>query len=146
MSDLENFIIESNHIEGEKTFPEKELPIYEWWLASDLDEDNLRQFHQRLCDARNQLAKSERGIYRKVPVYVGRKEMTNPGSIRRLMIQFFGGLDERSPFENHKLYERIHPFVDLNGRTGRAIWLHQMLEKQDVPLGFLHTWYYQSLS
>ncbi len=146
MENLLSFITESNKIEGEKTFPDLELPIYEWWLANELNEDNLKELHKRLCDARNQLKEGERGVWRKVPVYVGRKEMTNPGQIRRLMIQFFGDLAALSPFEAHKLYERIHPFVDLNGRTGRAIWLHQMIKKQDVPLGFLHIWYYQSLS
>lgn len=143
--ELENFIIESNRIEGEKTYLEKELPIYDWWLANECNEENLKEFHKRICDVREQLQKSERGVYRRVPVYVGYKEMTNPGSIRRMMIQFFGSLSTMHPYEAHRLYERIHPFVDLNGRTGRAIWLHQMLGKQDVPLGFLHTWYYQSL-
>lgn len=141
---LLDFIIESNQIEGEKTFLKKELPVYEWWLDDDIDEDRLKEFHKRLCQARVMLDESERGVYRKVPVYVGKKEMMNPGSIRRCMIQFFGDLEKMSPFEAHKRYEEIHPFVDLNGRTGRAIWLWQM--GGPGSLGFLHSWYYQSLN
>lgn len=145
MIPLESFIIESNQIEGEKTLIEYELPVYEWFLANDLNEDNLREFHKRLCDSRNQLPTKDRGVYRKCPVYVGGKEMPNAGSLRRMMIQFFGGIEVRDPYECHKLFESIHPFVDLNGRVGRAMWLHQMLKKKDVRLGFLQTWYYQSL-
>lgn len=52
-----------------------------------------------------------------------------------------------SPYVAHCEYERLHPFTDGNGRTGRAIWLWQTYKKDGrIPtLGFLHTWYYQSL-
>lgn len=42
----------------------------------------------------------------------------------------------------HHSYETLHPFTDGNGRSGRMLWLWMM---QEAPLGFLHTWYYQSL-
>ncbi|WP_299074756.1 Fic family protein [uncultured Paraglaciecola sp.] len=45
-------------------------------------------------------------------------------------------------YQAHKEYEAIHPFMDCNGRSGRMIWLWMM---RSAPLGFLHTWYYQSL-
>lgn len=143
---LEDFIIESNNIEGEKTFG-LELAIYEWWLANDLSESNLKEFHKRLCDVRGQLTKSQRGTYRKCEVFIAglRKDAER---VVADMHELFSdeGHNYSTPLLFHKRYEFIHPFVDLNGRTGRAIWLHQMLQKQDVPLGFLHTWYYQSLS
>jgi Fic family protein len=51
--------------------------------------------------------------------------------------------DTRYAFEVHKSYETLHPFTDCNGRSGRAVWLWMM---RVVPnIGFLHTWYYQSL-
>lgn len=50
------------------------------------------------------------------------------------------------PFAAHKEYETLHPFMDGNGRSGRAIWLwHMRRLGGNVSLGFLHTWYYQSL-
>lgn len=52
------------------------------------------------------------------------------------------------PYLLHCSFEKIHPFMDGNGRTGRAIWLWQMVNHHDydLSLGFLHKWYYQSLN
>jgi hypothetical protein len=49
------------------------------------------------------------------------------------------------PYLGHVAYETLHPFTDGNGRTGRAVWLWAMGGIEKAPLGFLHTWYYQSL-
>ena len=52
-----------------------------------------------------------------------------------------------TPYLMHVKYETLHPFMDGNGRTGRLLWLWMMLQVGDEmpPLGFLHSWYYQSL-
>jgi len=56
-------------------------------------------------------------------------------------------LDDFTPFQAHQLYETLHPFTDGNGRSGRALWLWQMNDLDlSASLGFLHTYYYQSLS
>lgn len=51
------------------------------------------------------------------------------------------------PYHTHVQYETLHPFTDGNGRSGRAIWLWQMIKKNDYryKLGFLHAFYYQAL-
>lgn len=56
-------------------------------------------------------------------------------------------LTDESAFEIHNKYELLHPFTDGNGRSGRAIWLWQMIRvrKRFPGLGFLHNFYYQSL-
>jgi hypothetical protein len=51
----------------------------------------------------------------------------------------------RTPFATHHDYENLHPFMDGNGRSGRALWLRMMGGIERAPLGFLHHWYYQSL-
>lgn len=48
-----------------------------------------------------------------------------------------------SPYTAHQAYEHLHPFTDGNGRSGRALWLWMV--GGHAPLGFLHSWYYQSL-
>ena len=55
-------------------------------------------------------------------------------------------LPTADPWDTHVAYERLHPFTDGNGRSGRTLWAWQMVRRQEgLPLGFLHQWYYQSL-
>lgn len=55
--------------------------------------------------------------------------------------------DSAKPYTIHCLYEKLHPWTDCNGRSGRMLWKWQMLKKRGdrAPLGFLHHFYYQSL-
>lgn len=57
----------------------------------------------------------------------------------------------RDPWVQHVAYETLHPFTDGNGRSGRAIWLHRHyhesgLDPWAIRRGFLHSWYYHTLS
>ena len=58
--------------------------------------------------------------------------------------------DRENPWSLHVAYETLHPYMDGNGRSGRAIWLWQMIHQQDarwaLRMGFLHLFYYQTLS
>lgn len=52
-----------------------------------------------------------------------------------------------NPWQQHIEFERLHPFMDGNGRTGRALWAWQMqyLGCDPFALSFLHRFYYQTL-
>lgn len=54
--------------------------------------------------------------------------------------------DGSSLYDVHQAYEKLHPFTDGNGRSGRVLWLWMAGGIEKAPLGFLHHWYYQSLS
>lgn len=47
----------------------------------------------------------------------------------------------------HERFENLHPFTDGNGRTGRALWLWQMVNQEEYWIQnlFLQQWYYDSL-
>lgn len=70
-------------------------------------------------------------------------------AITRQLEELLTTIDEADPVAFHLAYETLHPFLDGNGRTGRALWAWQMwklMETQYLDLGFLHAWYYQSLA
>lgn len=52
-----------------------------------------------------------------------------------------------SPWEMHVQYEALHPFMDGNGRTGRALWAWMMIKAGRDPfaLPFLQRAYYEAL-
>jgi Fic family protein len=51
------------------------------------------------------------------------------------------------PYHGHVRYELLHPFMDGNGRSGRAVWAWHMRHNGLDPfsLPFLHRFYYQAL-
>jgi Fic/DOC family len=49
-----------------------------------------------------------------------------------------------SPWDAHVQYERLHPFSDCNGRSGRILH-HWQLRRSNRSIGFLHEFYYQTL-
>ena len=52
-----------------------------------------------------------------------------------------------NPWQMHVAFERLHPFMDGNGRTGRVIWAWHMrkIGLDPFALPFLHRFYYQTL-
>lgn len=64
--------------------------------------------------------------------------------LRQIIVEAHGSL--HFAWKTHHDYERLHPFMDGNGRSGRMLWLWQVTRYGEIPaIGFLHNWYYQSL-
>jgi hypothetical protein len=57
---------------------------------------------------------------------------------------------EITPWAAHLRYETLHPYTDGNGRSGRAVWLWHMTllghQRRALSIGFLHSFYYQTLA
>lgn len=150
---LHDFIVESNMIESINREPtDVEVEAHKMLLALPV---------LTIGDVSNfvRLVAGDRAVLRRnagQDVYVGNHQPMKGGpeveeSLRRLLVKAnqikkWGDVKYSWPYYWHCEYEYLHPFMDGNGRSGRAIWLWLIDVGIDgVPLGFLHTWYYQSL-
>lgn len=145
-SDL-RFIEESNRIEGIlRDSTEAEIEEYKRFMAQDeITVQELRKFVSVYQP--NAVLRDKTGLN----VRVGGHIPIAGGStvLRRLvgLLEDANKFDEYSAFEIHQEYETLHPFTDCNGRSGRMLWKWMMKKQgESTRLGFLHTWYYQSLS
>ncbi len=136
---LHDFVAESNRIEGIDTVRDVEVRAHEHFLLADpVSIDSLAAFVDMVASAS---LRDELGMN----VMVGDHRPVSGGPYVRCKLEsILNGLP-LSPYDTHREYETLHPFMDGNGRSGRVLWLHMMGGIEKVPLGFLHTWYYQSL-
>ncbi len=140
--DLCRFLTESNNIEGIFQKPTKDA-IFKARAFLSLRQIEVADLCQ-MCNAfqPGALLRTQPGMDVRVGNYVAPKG--GPETILDLQ-----HLLESSapPYEAHKWFEALHPFTDGNGRTGRIYWLWQMQAcGLSTELGFLHTYYYQSLT
>jgi hypothetical protein len=141
---LEDFVTESNRIEGLGPAQPHEVQAHVDYLALPaLTTEALERFVARIT-----VPVAKLRAHRGMDVVVGHHRPPLGGArivsdLRALL--FLVNTHEIPAYDAHHQYETLHPFMDGNGRSGRLLWLWMMGGIQKVPLGFLHTWYYQSL-
>lgn len=150
MRDLISFVRESNRIEGITPVRQHELLAHEAFLSLDLIRvGDLQGFVRAVASAD---LRSEKGMDVRVgshrPPPGGPKVVDALNNLldHLLEVEPDDGFSY-TPFEIHQRYESLHPFIDGNGRSGRVLWAwHRLrLGRDPFVLGFLHSWYYESL-
>lgn len=136
---LNMFVLESNMIEGipKTRRRDSEAHIRLLWLPSIATHD-LKNF---VASVQPKAVLRDRvGL----DVYVGDHVPPGGGPEIELALQnildtaYAGQGNEAKAREVHIAYENLHPFTDGNGRSGRALWLW-MLRDKDIS-SFLNEW------
>ncbi len=148
--ELSRFVEESNRIEGIHRKPtEDELratcDFIELSVVQILDMERLVEVYASGARLREKAD---------MDVQVGRHQPQPGGLMVRHMLKGIltriGNEPFPTPYRMHVAYETLHPFMDGNGRSGRALWAWQMIQQPDnrigLGLGFLHAFYYQALA
>lgn len=146
---LYKFAVESNRIENivdEKCHSIHAAALKKFLKAKLITADELQIFVSTI--------EPENGILRTQSnhrVWIGGHEapsaVTAQFRLKNLLNEISKEVYNREPWECHNEYENIHPFIDGNGRSGRALWLWQMINQYnyDLRFNFLHMFYYQTL-
>lgn len=138
---MKEWIRQSNLIEGIDDPAEDEQSMMAWrWLRRQKKLTNAKVCHLHKLVTLNQLTGGFKGYYRDLTetnVRVGNHFPPHYSQVPFLMGAWLEYMDDHSPLNNHIQFEKIHPFVDGNGRVGRMLlWWDQLRRGEG-----LNVWY-----
>lgn len=105
---------------------------------SELTTDIIKETH-RILMVGQPLDQRHRGKWRDVPVWIGGEKKSQPPLvIQREMEKWCESTNtvdrNYDPVNLHVKFEKIHPFVDGNGRMGRILLNWHLVKKNNCPL------------
>ena len=143
-SSVVNFISESNRIEGILRAP-TDAEIEEYYRFMALDIVTIEELIQFVSVYQPDAVLRDRpGLDVQVGGYIaprGGPEIRE--RLQKILETPYVPQPYMQAYYQHVEYETLHPFTDGNGRSGRMLWAWQL--GQAPKLGFLHTFYYQTL-
>ncbi len=134
------FLEESNHIEGEYRKEALEDAIAAWIFLrneNEINTYNLLEVHRLLAQ---RIYPEIAGKFRKCRVWVGGREGSEWKDVPGLIDELFQRKQPKTWKDIkrfHVDYEHIHPFLDLNGRSGRLLILKQC-DMINLPMKIIH--------
>lgn len=144
---LVGFVAQSNRIEGICRAPtDDEIQATEEFITLDRVTERDLVYLVAVFQA-DAVLRDEPGLDVRVGSHIPMPG--GPGVAHELGLILARSTRGQHPYRVHHAYEILHPFTAGNGSSGRALWLWGMRRRGELDraftLGFLHSWYYQSL-
>lgn len=137
---IKDLIIQSNAIEGYDDEAMNAQGLLAWRRLlplgiKDLTVYDILKTQKIITLTQDDMQPDWRGYFRKIDVWVGDHKGLAP-SLIQINMEYWVEIVQQNdidPKAAHVTFEKIHPFADGNGRTGRMLmWWQQM--KRDEPL------------
>lgn len=144
------FLRESNAIEGVYDEDSLQQATYAWEYMIEQDQitphDVLRT--HKILMLNHKLLPDEKGYFRHCAAFIGGKQAMHHKEVSKAIMEWCHEMnqkldcDKESCMEDwskqlHVTYEKIHPFVDGNGRTGR-MFMNWWRIKNGLPILVIH--------